>query len=195
MNARPAAGARGGIAPEPLSDSRAATAELRAPLLGEWACLGILCGEPAHGWAVARRLGPAGDIGRIWQLSRPLTYRALEQLGRRGWAHAVGEEPGEAGPNRTILAATNTGRSQFQTWLRTPVEHLRDLRSELLVKLVLAEQLDVDIGDMLHRQQVIVDAYMRLHRDDGDVVDLWRHEATEAAWRFLEQVIRRRAQG
>ncbi|MBI5088623.1 MAG: PadR family transcriptional regulator, partial [Actinobacteria bacterium] len=89
-------------------------------LLGEWACLGILYPAPAHGFAVAARLKPSGDIGRVWSLSRPLTYRSLEQLAARGYVHAVGEEPGIAGGNRTILAATRTGRAQLRRWLAAP---------------------------------------------------------------------------
>lgn len=164
----------------------------RAPLLGEWACLGILYAQPAHGWAIVKQLRPDGDIGRIWYLSRPLTYRALDQLGARGWIRPVGEEPGSAGPNRTILAATRAGRSVFRTWLRTPVPHLRDLRSELLLKLVFAERHHIDIADMLHRQRDVIDRQAHALAEDGhgrdDVVDLWRLEATRAAQRFLDQV-------
>ncbi len=163
----------------------------RGPLLGEWACLGILYEQPAHGWAIVKRLRPDGDIGRIWHLSRPLTYRALDQLGRREWIEPVAEEPGIAGPNRTVLAASRLGRSRFRSWLRTPVPHLRDLRSELLLKLVFAELHQVDISDMLERQGAIVDEHAAQLADVGrgdDVVALWRLEATRAAQRFLAQL-------
>ena len=162
----------------------------RNPLLGEWACLGILHDRPAHGWAIVKQLRPDGDIGRIWHLSRPLTYRALDQLGTRSWIRPVAEEPGNAGPNRTVLAPTRTGRARFRTWLRTPVPHLRDLRSELLLKLVFAERQGIDIVDMLDRQRDIVDMHARKLADDDehDVVALWRIEATKAARRFLDQV-------
>src|SRR6478672_10306747 len=106
-------------------------------LLGEWACLGILYEGPAHGFAIASRLKPEGDVGRVWSLSRPLTYRSLDQLAVRGHIHPIGEEPGIAGGNRTILAATRQGRAALRKWLATPVPHLRDLRSELLLKLIL----------------------------------------------------------
>lgn len=169
--------------------SRAA-GEARGPLLGEWACLGILAEQPAHGWAVAARLRPDGDVGRIWQLSRPLTYRAIDQLTRRRWIEPVAEEPGDAGPNRTILAPTRVGRAQFRGWLRTPVEHQRDLRSELLLKLVFAGRLGVDVGDMLTRQRAIVARHAAAltaacGADPADVVALWRLESTLAAQRFL----------
>jgi PadR family transcriptional regulator AphA len=171
--------------------SVAADRNLPDPLLGEWACLGILYGGPAHGWAIATRLRPDGDVGRVWHLSRPLTYRSLEQLTRRGWIAPVGEEPGDAGPNRTILTATRTGRARFRTWIRTPVTHLRDLRSELLLKLVLADVDAIDVGPMLARQRNVIDeqaAALEARADPHDVVTLWRIEATRAARRFVDRL-------
>ena len=167
----------------------------RTPSLGEWACLGILADDPAHGWAVARRLGRDGDIGRIWHLSRPLTYRALDRLTTRDWIRPVAEEPGDAGPNRVILAITRTGRARLRTWLTTPIPHLRDLRAELLLKLVFAERHDIDLTTMLTRQRAIVDDQARglaaaaIH-DRDDAVTLWRIESTDAARRFLDRVSR-----
>lgn len=166
----------------------------REPLLGEWACLGILLEEPVHGWAVAARLRPDGDVGRVWQLSRPLTYRSLDQLVQRGWVEPVAEEPGDAGPNRRILAPTDAGRSHFLDWLRTPVEHQRDLRSELLLKLVFSERLDVGLGDLLERQREIVDRHagsIAAAADPTDVVAIWRLESTRAAQRFLDRITTR----
>lgn len=163
-------------------------------LLGEWACLGILYPAPSHGFAIAARLKSDGDIGRVWSLSRALTYRSLEQLAGRGLIRPVGEEPGLAGGNRTILAATRTGRSQLREWLRTPVVHLRDVRSELLLKLVIAECCAIAIADMLDRQRTLIaDLAQALvpQADDGqpvDVVALWRSESAEAALRFLDHL-------
>lgn len=164
----------------------------REPLLGEWACLGILVAEPAHGWAIVKRLRPDGDIGRVWHLSRPLTYRSIEQLTARGWIEPVAEEPGHAGPNRTILTATRTGRARFRAWLATPVPHVRDLRSELLLKLVFAERYGIDVSEMLVRQREIVatQADRLASGPDDDVVAVWRSEATEAARRFIDRVAR-----
>lgn len=162
------------------------------PLLGEWACLGVLYDEPAHGWAVARQLRPAGPIGRVWSLSRPLTYRSIDRLSERGWIEPRGEEAGDRGPTRTIMAATRSGRARFRSWLDTPVLHLRDLRSELLLKLVFAERLDIDVTDLIAEQRAVVD-----HLAEGlvadadrqpDVVTLWRAESAAAAQRFLTRL-------
>ena len=162
-------------------------------LLGEWACLGILYPAPTHGFAIAARLKPGGDVGRVWSLSRALTYRSLEQLAVRGYIQPVGEEPGIAGGNRTILAATRTGRAQLRKWLATPVMHLRDLRSELLLKLIVAEICEIDITRMLELQHThiseMTDAISeQIAEQPGDVVALWRSESSNAALRFLDRL-------
>jgi len=162
-------------------------------LLGEWACLGILYPGPLHGFAIAARLKPGGDIGRVWSLSRALTYRALDQLTIRGYVEPIGEEQGIAGGNRTILAATRTGRAQLRKWLATPVAHLRDLRSELLLKLIIADVCAIDVSEMLAAQRVhIADMAQAISSQTdehpGDVVALWRSESSNAALRFLDRL-------
>ncbi len=165
-------------------------------LLGEWACLGILYPRPTHGFAIAARLKPDGDVGRVWSISRPLTYRCLEQLADRRYIHAVGEERGIAGGNRTILAATRSGRAQLRKWLHTPVEHLRDVRSELLLKLIIADLCGIEVSSMLEQQHVLIEQLAGAIAgpvDDAtraDVVDLWRIESSRAALRFVEALRR-----
>jgi PadR family transcriptional regulator AphA len=172
------------------SARRTASADL---LLGEWACLGIVAAGPTHGFAVAARLRPEGAVGRVWSLSRPLTYRSLDQLVARGLIEARGEEQGVAGGTRTILAITRAGRTALRAWLARPVEHLRDLRSELLLKLVLAELNDTDSAALIDAQRCLVELMAsRLGADadaePGDVVLRWRAESARAALRFLDGV-------
>lgn len=157
-------------------------------LLGEWACLGVLAEHPSHGFDIARRLAPDGDLGRVWSLSRALTYRSLDQLERRGLIDATAREPGRAGGERTVLSITANGRRALDQWVATPVEHLRDLRSELLLKLVVARNLGIDTNELVTTQRAVVDRM--IERTDGtdDVVDAWRHEIALAARRFLDRL-------
>ena len=162
-------------------------------LLGELACLGILYPAPTHGFAIAARLKPGGDVGRVWSLSRALTYRCLDQLAVRGYIESVGEEPGIAGGNRTILAATRAGRVHLRKWLSTPVVHLRDLRSELLLKLIIAKKCEIDITAMLERQRTHIAEVAgaitnQIDNEPGDVVALWRSEFSNASLRFLDRL-------
>ena len=70
--------------------------------------------------------------------------------------------------------------------------HLRDLRSELLLKLVLADLCGLDDAVMLARQREHIAelaATLALQTSDhGDVVALWRAEASAAAVRFLDRL-------
>ena len=166
-------------------------------LLGEWACLGLIYPAPTHGFAVAAALKPSGEIGRVWSLSRPLTYRAIDQLIARELVAVVGEERGLAGGNRTLVAATRAGRAQLRSWLRTPVGHLRDVRSELLLKLVLAQRCRVDVAAMLLQQRALVadmEAALEAQAldDPDDVVARWRRESAGAVRRFLDGLIETR---
>ena len=103
------------------------------PSLPEWCALGLLCEEPRHGWAIARALEPAGEIGRVYASTRPLTYRALATLKSSGLVEVKGTSASEAGPERTTLRATRRGRHAFARWRAAPVEHVRELRSELML--------------------------------------------------------------
>lgn len=161
--------------------------------LGDWACLGALYPRPAHGFAIAKRLAPDGDIGRVWSISRALTYRALDALVERGYAAPVADEPGAAGPTRTVLTATRSGRARLRRWVATPVAHVRDLRSELLVKLVVARDCELDVREMLEAQREVLAAQRArtraaLAEAPDDVVAMWRAHAVEGAVRFLDDL-------
>ncbi|CAN0072131.1 unnamed protein product, partial [Phaeothamnion confervicola] len=103
---------------------------------------------------------------------------------------ATGEEPGIAGGNRTILAATRAGRAQLRTWLQTPVTHLRDVRSELLLKLVIAELCEIDVSKMLVKQRTQIERIAAgwAEHEPNDIVALWRIESSQAALRFLDRL-------
>jgi DNA-binding PadR family transcriptional regulator len=163
-------------------------------LLGEWACLGLLYKKPSHGFAIAARLKPGSDIGRIWSLTRPLTYRALEQLQIHGYVEKSGEEAGLAGGNRTLLTITKPGRTIFRTWINTPVVHLRDMRSELLLKLILADECGINLTEMLKTQRKNIKTLQRNiessleNSNKNDAVLVWRREIAEATLRFIDSL-------
>jgi DNA-binding PadR family transcriptional regulator len=167
-------------------------------LLGEWACLGALGAGRLHGFGVAKRLDAEGDLGRIWTLSRPLVYRALNQLQDMNFVRAAGEEPGHAGPNRTVLVLTPKGRGALRSWLAEPVSHPRDVRTELLLKIVIGESMDIDGTVLLERQRTVFDTQVRARRAElakgpSDAVDLWRVEFADAALRFVSRLADDRA--
>lgn len=104
--------------------------------LAEWTVLAVVDEQPAHGFAVAALTAPRAELGRIWQIPRPVVYRSIGRLEEVELVVAVGEEPGR-GPRRQIVAATDEGSAEVRRWLVTPVLHVRDVRSQLLMKLAL----------------------------------------------------------
>ncbi len=158
------------------------------PALAESVCLALVCEGRTHGWALAQLLAPDGDIGRVWRLSRPLTYRALDQLVARGAIARSGSEPGR-GRARTVLAATAAGRRANRRWLDQPVGHLRDVRTELLVKLELRRRAGMDRVALIEAQQAVfgplVDSLVE--GPDDDLAAVWRQESARSVSRFLER--------
>jgi molybdopterin-binding protein len=129
-------------------------------------------------------LTPEGEIGRIWSLSRPLTYRAIDGLVDKSLLIRRGRRAGQ-GRDRVLLAPTAA------KWLDTPVQHLREVRTELLVKLALRDRAGLENHALLNAQQVlfepVIDALTST--DDGDLVDVWRRESARAVRRFLEHAL------
>src|ERR1700690_512072 len=108
--------------------------------LGAWAIVALLCEEDAHGWLLVRALAPGGEIGRVWSIRRAVVYRTIDQVVDAGLAERAGVEPGSGGSRRTLLRPTRSGRQAVTRWLAKPVDHVRDLRSKLLLKLLFIER-------------------------------------------------------
>lgn len=155
--------------------------------------LGLLAEQPRHGFAVARLMAPEGEIGRVWALPKPLVYRALSTLQDRGLVAPAGEEPGERGPHRTLHLATPAGVGALRGWLATPVEHLREVRSLLMLKLALLARVGADSAALLAAQRErlgpLVEA-LEARVDAAEAFEhtllLWRLESARAVLRFID---------
>ena len=68
------------------------------------------------------------------------------------------------------------------------------MRSELLLKLIIADLCNIDISSMLEQQHRLIEqraSAIATKVDDSaapDVVELWRIESSQAALRFLERL-------
>ena len=156
--------------------------------LAEAVCLTLVAQEPRHGWSIVKTLAPEGEIGRVWSLSRPLTYRAIDALARADLIEPLGSEAGP-GPPRTIWRATTKGRRISRNWLRRPVAHPRDMRTEFLLKLVLGAPAAELAGAQLDAFEAAFDGLQRMaDADPTDLVARWRLESAEATRRFLRSL-------
>jgi DNA-binding PadR family transcriptional regulator len=162
--------------------------------LPEWTVLALLRERPAHGFAVAQLTAPGVELGRIWRIPRPIIYRSISRLLEAGLITPESVEPG-LGPQRTIYAVTEQGREAAERWLGTPVEHVRDIRSHLLLKLALLYRAGSDPADLLRRQRAVLDPIARaieaqrteLHGFDA-ILLAWRRATAAAALGFLDDI-------
>lgn len=164
--------------------------------LTDWTVLALVVAEPRHGFSVARELAPDAPLGQVWTVRRPLVYRAFEHLAQLRLIEPSRTERGDQGPNRTVYRATRTGRARIGRWLHTPVDHPRDVRTELLVKFALLANGGEPLRPLAEAQQArfapVASGLARQaeHASGSDrVVALWRLESSRAITRTLEAVI------
>jgi PadR family transcriptional regulator AphA len=160
---------------------------------GEWSVLALLAEQPAHGWALATALAPEGEIGSVWSLGRPLVYRSLEILDKRGLIEPAGLEASVRGPKRTVFQVTAKGRDEVARWLAEPVQLVHEIRSLLLLKLVFGERLGADLAPMLDAERALLaeraealEARVEESAGAERVLSRFRLETARAALRFVE---------
>jgi DNA-binding PadR family transcriptional regulator len=162
--------------------------------LPEWLVLAILSQQPLHGFAVAQLTAVGGELGRVWRIPKAVIYRAIGRLLEAGLIVPESTQPG-LGPQRTVYTVTPAGRVAAQRWLHTPVEHVRDIRSHLLLKLALLDRAGEDPTDLLRSQREVLEPIARAieasRPEDGgfDATLLaWRRASAVAALEFLDMV-------
>ncbi len=99
--------------------------------LSEWIVLSLVCEGVTHGNAVTQHLARYGDLGYVWNVQKAVVYRSLDRLSDLGLVRPAGEEYSPKGPTRQLVKATDAGRTAAVAWQQQPVQHTRDIRSEL----------------------------------------------------------------
>lgn len=152
-------------------------------------CLVLVSQGVGHGYDVARHFAPDGLLGGVLTLSRPVVYRAIKQLESAGLVKAS-EAVGVRGQLKWTLSCTSRGRNVSRKWLESPVEHLRDMRSEFLVKCLLMQRSGNDTVDFVRAQRNALEARTSslIAKTSRDVISLWRREQARAALRFLDEL-------
>jgi DNA-binding PadR family transcriptional regulator len=157
--------------------------------LTEMAVLGVLAEGSSHGFAIAKALEAGSDIGRILTVRRPLVYRALDRLVELGLAEPNHTEPGSAGPQRVVHRITGSGLARLGRWLAQPVEHVRDMRIEFLLKVMFLHRAGTSAKALVGAQMDVLGPTIEaLEAVEGDHVDSWRSHSAAAAMAFLEEL-------
>lgn len=163
--------------------------------LAEWIVLTLIDESPRHGFAVAGLTSEHGEIGAVWTIGRPVVYRAANRLVELGLVEVAATESGNRGPRRSVLTVSPEGRDAVRDWLARPVSHVRDVRSELLVKLALLDRRGHDHRPLVrvqHAQLAPLAANVQTRVDEATgfarVLASWRAENFRATLRFLDDL-------
>jgi PadR family transcriptional regulator AphA len=121
------------------------------PLLpGEYAVLGLLLSGAKHGYEMARYF-EREELSEVCPIEQSLLYTYLRNVEERGlveWSEVrVGNRP-----PRKLFELSRHGRDLIESWLDAPVERLRDVRLDFLLKLYFLRELDAG------RERALVDA-------------------------------------
>ena len=134
------------------------------------ALLGLLEGEPRHGYELKRRFDEAFPAERSLPFGQ--VYALLARLRRDGLVDVAAIESG-AGPDRKLYVITEAGVADLEGWLGQPSTPTAPTRSELFVKVVLALLSGRDPDAVLDAQRAVHLARMRQvtdRRRDADLV-------------------------
>jgi DNA-binding PadR family transcriptional regulator len=166
----------------------------------ELCILALLVEGPRHGWGLSTVLAHDGEIGGIWSVARPLVYTGLRRLDGDGYIKMSGLERGERGPHRVIYQVTAKGRKAVLRWLAEPVEHIREIRSLFLLKVVLGQRLGLDVEPLLVKQRALMAPFIgfleaRLEETDPAeepteaTVLYFRLETAHTTVRFIDHML------
>lgn len=142
-----------------------------------------------HGYDVARHFAHDGTLGSVLTHSRPVVYRAIKQLESAGYVTSS-EAVGVRGQLKWTLECTPKGLAVAEAWLSSPVVHLRDMRSEFLVKYLLTQRVGRDTRGFVQAQRSALAprTHHLIANTERDAVALWRREQARAALRFLDEL-------
>jgi len=155
----------------------------------EATCLALIAQGATHGYDIAKRFHPDGDIGEVFTQTNPVVYRALKSLEAAQMVKST-DALGVRKQLKFALSVTEEGGRVLRGWLNAPAVHIRDLRTEFLVKLHLRELAGMKQGKFISLQRDALDHVLShlLANPSRSAVAIWRREQARAVARFLDEL-------
>ena len=119
----------------------------------KYAILGALMPGPKHGYEILQFL--VSRLEPTWHISSSQLYLLLRKLEAERLLHSNVETQASR-PSKRVFLLTPAGRKAFLEWIRSPTEHVRDLRIEFLARLFFFNWLSLNGGDNLIEAQIKV---------------------------------------
>lgn len=128
-------------------------------LAGEYATLCLLSLRPMHGYEMVAFLGDEG-LDAVFPVEQSTLYTYLRNVESRGLVTWAEERVGLRPPRKTY-ELTPEGRELVHSWLRQPVERMREVRVEFLLKLFFLDVTDrIAMRRLLEEQIGVCEGYL-----------------------------------
>jgi DNA-binding PadR family transcriptional regulator len=128
-------------------------AESSEKLSLEYILLGLLEGQPQHGYALYKQLQDTRELSRIWHVKRSKVYYLLDKLADQNLLSSRVMAVDHV-PDRKVYSLTEEGRQAFRAWYRTPVRSGRIMRVGFLSRLFFALREGQDPAVRLIEEQI-----------------------------------------
>jgi DNA-binding PadR family transcriptional regulator len=118
----------------------------------EYGILGLLRERPTYGYELQRQFSANQGLGRVCPVEPGMVYASLKSLS--GLELIDGAWDSSSYPPRAVYSTTDLGEATFQRWLLAPVERMREVRLDFLVKLYFALKEDRALAARLIEGQI-----------------------------------------
>ncbi len=117
----------------------------------KYALLGALMSGPMHGYEILQFLETG--LGPALHISTSQLYVLLKRLDKEGLVSSTLKAQ-DTRPSKRVFSIMPQGERRFLEWLKSPTDHVRDLRIEFLAKLFFFRNLGLQGGDALVNAQI-----------------------------------------
>lgn len=149
----------------------------QSPLSIEYVLLGFIDQQPIHGYDLFKKISQFDAISLVWHIKQSQLYALLDRLEEEGLI-ASSMIQGDSHPNRKEYSLTSVGEQTFYAWRRSPVEHGREIRLELLAKMYFALQAgDEEVIELFESQKE--KCFEWLHESQNSLLKLKEGQAYE----------------
>ena len=155
----------------------------------EGSCLVLISKGINHGYQLAKQFEPSTALGEVLTLTRPVIYRAVKSLETQKLIQSA-DSLGPRGQLKFKLKCTSEGEKQAKQWLSEPVSHIRNMRDEFLIKVLLLQRFNLNTKRLIQTQrQALSEISKTLLADMAPTpVAIWRREQARTAMRFLDEL-------
>lgn len=104
------------------------------PFTVEFLLMGVIAKKPIHAYDLNKVLLSDPELKVIWRFNQSQLYAVLDKIERNKLIQSE-ISSGSAFPFRKVFTLTDYGRQRFEEWLKTPVVHASEMRSDFMAKL------------------------------------------------------------